>query len=236
MKRARESMTFPLFFRVIWSPVAGSRRYNGPSAGGWSRLLLGLCLGAGLAWLAMVPEATADQASSAPPIELALGRSDAPITVIEYFSFSCVHCARFHSDVFPALKRNYIDTGKIKFVLRDFPLNLAALSAAALTHCVRPARYFEAVDILWARWGDWINKAEAGPPLVAVLASEGFDEAVLQHCLGDKSSEDRVLNSYIVGARDHGVDRTPTFLIDGMKYVSLVSYPRFAAILDTLLV
>lgn len=228
-------MTFSLYYRAIWSPVTRPRRYDGLPVGRWSRLLLGLWLGAGLAWLAMVPEATADRASSAPPIEMALGRSDAPITVIEYFSFSCPHCARFHSDVFPELKRNYIDTGKIKFVLRDFPLNLAALSAAALTHCVRPARYFEAVDILWGRWDDWIDEADTAPALVSLLVFEGFEEAVLKRCLTDKSFEDQVLNSYIAGARDHAVDRTPTFLIDGMKYVGLVSYGRFVAILDALL-
>ncbi len=215
-------MMFSLCCRAIWAPVVGR----------WARSFLGLWLGAGLAWLVMAPGAAA---GSAAPAETALGRSDAPIIVIEYFSFSCSHCARFHRKTFPELKRDYIDTGKIRFVLRDFPLNQAALTAATLTRCLGPARYFEAVDATWARWDDWINETDTAPALVSVLASEGFEEATLNRCLSDKSFEDRVLNSYIVGARDHGVDRTPTFLIDGMKYIGLVSYGRFAAILETLL-
>ena len=228
-------MMFSLYCRAVWSPVTGSRGYDGLPVGRWPRLLLGLWLGTGLAWLAMAPEATADQASSAPPVEMALGRGDAPIAVVEYFSFSCSHCARFHRETFPELKRDYIDTGKIRFVLQDFPLNMAALSAASLARCLGPERYFDAIDILWGRWDDWINEADTAPALVCLLVFEGFEEAVLKRCLTDKSFEDQVLNSYIAGARNHGVDRTPTFLIDGMKYVGLVSYPRFAAILDALL-
>ncbi len=176
------------------------------------------------------------QAGSSPvPLEMALGSSDAPIIVVEYFSFSCSHCARFHREAFPKLERNYNETGKVRFVVRDFPLNITALTAAALARCIGPDRYFETVDILWRRWDDWINETDTGPGLVSVLSSEGFDESLLQRCLNDKSFEDRVLNSYVEGARDHGVDRTPTFLINGKKYIGLSSYGRFAAILDALL-
>ncbi len=88
---------------------------------------------------------------------------------------------------------------------------------------------------MWTRWDDWIDEAQTAPALLSALCSEGFDEAVLKHCRADKSFEDRVLNSYVEGARDHGVDRTPTFLINGRKFVGLASYGRFAAILDSLL-
>ncbi len=166
---------------------------------------------------------------------MALGSPDAPITVVEYFSFSCSHCARFHRETFPELKRDYIETGKIRFVVRDFPLNMAALTAAALARCIGPERYFDTIDVMWKRWDDWINEAETAPALLSVLGSEGLDEAVLKRCRADKSFEDRVLNSYVEGARDHGVDRTPTFLINGRRFVGLASYGRFAAVLDSLL-
>jgi protein-disulfide isomerase len=166
---------------------------------------------------------------------MALGSSDAPITIIEYFSFSCSHCARFHRATFPKLKRAYINTGKVRLVVRDFPLNIAALTAAALARCIGPDRYFETVDTLWRRWDDWINEADTASALVSVLASEGLDKAVLARCQTDKSFENQVLNSYVTGARDHGVDRTPTFLINGQKYVGLASYGRFAAILEAIL-
>ncbi len=193
-----------------------------------------LAAGAGAILLRHGP-ALAQERSGPTPVEMALGSPDAPITVVEYFSFSCSHCARFHRETFPELKRDYIETGKIRFVVRDFPLNMAALTAAALARCIGPERYFDTIDIMWTRWDDWINEAETAPALLSVLGSEGLDEAVLKRCRADKSFEDWVLNSYVEGARDHGVDRTPTFLINGRRFVGLASYGRFAAVLDSLL-
>ncbi len=193
-----------------------------------------LAAGAGTILLRHGP-ALAQERPGPTPVEMALGSPDAPITVVEYFSFSCSHCARFHREIFPELKRDYIETGKIRFVVRDFPSNLAALTAAALARCIGPERYFDTIDIMWTRWDDWINEAETAPALLSVLGSEGLDEAVLKRCRADKSFEDRVLNSYVEGARDHGVDRTPTFLINGRRFVGLASYGRFAAVLDSLL-
>ena len=193
-----------------------------------------LAAGAGAILLRHGP-ALAQERAGPTPVEMALGSPDAPITVVEYFSFSCSHCARFHREIFPELKRDYIETGKIRFVVRDFPLNRAALTAAALARCIGPERSFDTIDIMWTRWDDWIDEAQTAPALHSALGSEGFDEAVLKRCRADKSFEDRVLNSYVEGARDHGVDRTPTFLINGRKFVGLASYGRFAAILDSLL-
>ncbi|MCH9050116.1 MAG: DsbA family protein [Proteobacteria bacterium] len=179
--------------------------------------------------------AGAEAGSSTVPLEMALGSSDTPIIVVEYFSFSCSHCARFHREAFPKLERNYNETGKVRFVVRDFPLNITALTAAALARCIGSDRYFETIGILWRRWDDWINETDTASALVSVLAFEGFDEAVLVRCQTDQSFEDQVLNSYVAGVRDHGVDRTPTFLINGRKYVGLASYGRFAAILEAIL-
>lgn len=221
---------------AISSRFSGSRRRClGHLAGTAALCVTGpLAAGAGTILLRHGP-ALAQERPGLAPVEMALGSPDAPITVVEYFSFSCSHCARFHRETFPELKRDYIETGKIRFVVRDFPLNLAALTAAALARCIGPERYFDTIDIMWTRWDDWINEAETAPALLSVLGSEGFDEVVLKRCRADKSFEDRVLNSYVEGARDHGVDRTPTFLIDGRKFVGLASYRRFAAILDSLL-
>ena len=223
-------------FLAISSRCAGSRRGVLRSLAGAAALVPMGGLAPAVITAVLWPSPLLVQDSSArPPVEMALGRSDAPVTVVEYFSFSCSHCARFHRETFPDIKRNYVDTGKVRFVLRDFPLNMAALAAATLARCIGPERYFEAVDSLWAWWGEWINETDTGPALVSVLSSEGFDESLLQGCLNDKTFEDHVLASYVVGSRDHGVDRTPTFLINGKKYIGLSSYGRFAAILDSLL-
>ena len=179
--------------------------------------------------------AAADEDSGAVPVEMALGRADAPVTVIEYFSFSCAHCARFHRETFPELKRNYIEPGKVRFVVRDFPLNLAALTAARLARCAGPARYFDILDLFWGGWDDWINKPDPEPALLALLETAGIRGAELETCRNDPAFEEQVLNSYRQGARDHGIDRTPTFLIGGRKYIGLSSYGRFAGVLDSLL-
>lgn len=190
---------------------------------------------AGVALLLALSSAAAQDADAVTADDMVIGRDDAPVTVIEYFSFSCPHCARFHAEVFPALKRNYIDTGKVRFVLRDFPLNLAALSAAKLARCGGPERYFEFVDLFWARWDDWIDLQEPEPALVALLAEAGVDAARAEACRTDQALEDAALRSYLKGAKGHGVDATPTFIVDGVTYVGLSSYPRFAGILDELL-
>ena len=167
--------------------------------------------------------------------ELALGATDAPVTIVEYFSFSCPHCARFHRENFPRLKRDYIDGGKVRFVFRDFPLNLAALTAARMTHCVAPDRYFEIVDLFWRSWDDWIDIPDPTSALLGYLRDAGLSDAALERCENDTSLEKRVLNAYLEGSRDHGVDRTPTFLINGRKYVGMASYPRLTAILESFL-
>lgn len=167
--------------------------------------------------------------------KLALGADDAPVTIVEYFSFSCPHCARFHRENLPRLKRDYIDGGRVRIVFRDFPLNLAALTAARLTHCVAPDRYFEIVDLFWRRWDDWIDIPDPNRTLLGYLRDAGVGDDVLDRCENDASFEQRVLDAYLEGSRSHGIDRTPTFLINGRKYVGLSSYARLTAILESLL-
>ncbi len=183
--------------------------------------------------IVLVPVASTPLAGEAASADTAIGARDAPVTIVEYFSFSCSHCARFHREAFPKLKRDYIDTGKLRFVFRDFPLNLPALNAARLAHCAGPERYVEIVDLFRRRWDDWIDEPDPTGALLGQLRELGLGESTLERCEHDPSLEKQVLESYLEGSRDHGVDRTPTFLVNGRKYVGLVSYGRWVAILDT---
>lgn len=188
-----------------------------------------------IVWALPVIGAGASHAGEATGTEMALGAADAPVTMVEYFSFSCPHCARFYKENFPRLKRDYIDDGKVRWVFRDFPLNMAALTAARLTRCVEPGRYFEIVDLFWRRWDDWIDVPDPTATLFGYLRDAGVVDTVLDRCENDASLEEQVLRSYLEGSRDHGVDSTPTFFINGKKYVGMASYARLTAILDALL-
>ncbi len=161
-----------------------------------------------------------------------LGNPDAGITVIEYFSFSCSHCARFHREVFPAIRERYLETGRVHFVLRDFPLNLVALKAAQAAWCGGRERYFELVDALWAEWQSWIDLEVPDAELVRIVAARGLAPETVEACLTDPRVEKRVLASYLRGTRDHGVDRTPTFIVNGEKFRGFIPLARFEHILE----
>ena len=195
---------------------------------GGSGLAGAFCQGSGAA-LAADPEPEPEGAGRA--ADPSLGDPDAGITVIEYFSFSCSHCARFHREVFPAIRERYLETGRVRFVLRDFPLNLVALKAAQAAWCGGRERYFELVDALWAEWQSWIDLEVPDPELVRIVAARGLAPEKVEACLTDPSVEKRVLASYLRGARDHGVDRTPTFIVNGENFRGFIPLARFEHIL-----
>lgn len=184
-------------------------------------------LGAGVLVAAALPRAVfaVEEAHGVP-----LGAPDAPVTIIEFFSFSCSHCRRFHHEVFPDLRRRWIDPGKVRFVLRDFPLNLAALKAAQAAWCGGAARYVVLHDALWSAWNDWIGDDPVDDGLVAVLAGQGIEAGAAWRCLVDPELERRALASYLHGAQTWGVDRTPTFIINGEKYPGFLPLARFETI------
>lgn len=162
----------------------------------------------------------------------ALGSADAPITVIEYFSFSCPHCERFHREVFPAIRERYVATGRVHFVLRDFPLNLVALEAAQAAWCGGRERYVELQDALWAEWSAWIDLEKSDRELARILVAQGLAPEAARACLADPKLETRVLETYRLGVQAHGVDRTPTFIINGKKHTGFIPLARFERLLD----
>ena len=157
-----------------------------------------------------------------------LGRSTAPIVMIEYYSLDCPHCAAFHAETFPKLKNEFIDTGKVRFVFRDFPLSWAALEAAIMTHCAPSERYFDMQDALLISGEQW-SKAESTRKAVSKIgAAQGVSEATFQACLDARVWERQVFESQKFARDVLGVKATPTFIINNDKLEENIPFDKLS--------
>ena len=213
-------------------------------------VVFGLAVGLGV-WLNQSPQTAAlDQefalpfaanaqssdadAGAAEIIDMVQGVEDAPITVIEYASFTCPHCARFHSDVYKLLRKNYIDTGKIKFIFREVYFDKYGMWASMIARCSGPDRFFGMTDLIlnsqstWARAGDDLAIVEA---LRKIGRLSGMEDAALDSCLQDGNKLRALVGWYKENAQRDGIQSTPSFLIDGQPYKNM-NYEEFAKILD----
>ncbi len=196
--------------------------------------LLGTTVLAGLALLA-TPALALDMAElNKPPAigEMSMGPEDAKVTLIEYASASCPHCAQFYNDTFAALKAEYIDTGKIRFVFREFPHNDAALAAFMLARSVPKESYFPMMDVMFKTQAAWLENWPEGLSNIAKQAGitkEGFD----------KIMKDEALAKGIIDARDQGsslgVTGIPTFFLNGERLEGEVNIETLRAKIDPLL-
>ena len=149
--------------------------------------------------------------------EIAIGAKDAPITVVEYSSLTCPHCASFHSDSLPKLKEKYIDTGKVRYIIREFPLDNLAAAAFMLARCAGPEKNLPMIELLYAKQKDWaFVKDSPLPPLRKLLKiNAGIDEDAFNKCLSDQKTLDKVLEIRKRGDKVFGVSSTPTFFVNG---------------------
>lgn len=166
--------------------------------------------------------------------EMFKGKADAKVTVIEYASMTCPHCARFHTDQWPAIKKAYVDTGKVKFVFQEFPLDRGAFWAAILARCSGKDRYFAFIDLMFKRQGAWANR-DPMPTLTKLGALGGVSEDQFKACLADKALGDGLLKSRQTGGKDFGVDSTPSFVVNGKLEKGIYNLETFAAVVDPLL-
>jgi len=166
--------------------------------------------------------------------DMSLGDPDAPITVIEYASFTCPHCANFHASVFQQLKENYIDTGKIHFINREVYFDRFGLWAGMVARCGGEMRYFGISDMIYTTQKDWIGSGEPQEVLENLRKMgrlAGMNDDQLNACLEDESLAQSMVAAYQQNAEADGINGTPSFIIDGEKY-SNMNYEDFAAILD----
>jgi protein-disulfide isomerase len=185
------------------------------------------------------PSATAATNAATAPMPLydddhVLGSKEAPITMIEYASLTCPHCAHFHNDILPQIKTAYIDTGKVKLVFRSYPLDQAALKAAELAECVSPVTYFPMVSLLFKEQGDWAHGDKPVDALAKIAAGAGIDQAKFQSCLDDKAISDRIIARAQEGQDKFGIQSTPTFFVNGRKIEGAVPYEDFEKVFKEL--
>ena len=163
-----------------------------------------------------------------------LGNPDAPITIIEYASMTCPHCAHFADEVLPELKKKWIDTGKAKLVLRDFPLDGEAVHASMLARCAPPDRFYAFVDTFFADQDKWVTAPDHQAALMRLAALGGMSKAEAEKCLANNALEDQILNSRLVASKDLEVNATPTFFVNGTRYTGEPTVEGFDKLLSSL--
>ena len=159
----------------------------------------------------------ADLAQAGPLGDVVMGAADAPVTIIEYASMTCGHCATFHTTTYPEMKKKYIDTGKVKYILREFPLDPLAAAGFMLARCAGNDKYHAMVEMLFSKQKDWVVQNPI-PPLLALAKQAGFTDASFESCLKDQKILEAIESVRTHGADKLGVNSTPTFFINGKLY------------------
>jgi protein-disulfide isomerase len=175
---------------------------------------------AGSELVGLLPQAFAQAPSNeelmqpGPLGEQALGSAEAPVTLIEYASMTCSHCANFAAKVYPTLKSKYIDTGKVRYILREFPLDPLAAAGFMLARCAGD-KYYEVIEALFQTQQKWAFVRDPLPQLLAVAKQLGFSQQSFDECLANQKVLDGIDWVRQRGAEKFGVNSTPTFFING---------------------
>lgn len=182
-------------------------------------------------------EGSVDAAKIAEPgklKEMVYGKPDAPVTIVEYASLTCPHCADFTLNTFPKIKEKYIDTGKVRLIFREFPFDPRATAAFMLARCAPEDRYFPMVHVFFQQLQQWATAADGEAALLQIAKLAGFTQESFQACLTNQELLDDI-NAVRERGSSFGVNATPTFFINGQKYAGALSVDEMSAIIDKLL-
>lgn len=223
------------------SPLVPSRRAVLLAAGGLalSAAPLALVPGSALAQRkgegpAEVPVEELMKAGDLP--DMALGSPTAKVVIVEYASMTCGHCASFHTKVFPELKAKYIDTGKVRFILREFPLDNLAAAASMLARCAGGEKTYPLVGVLFQKQEEWaFVRSNPVPKLFEIAKQAGFTQEAFDKCLTDQKLLDQVSAIRQRASDKFGVSSTPTFFINGKRLVGGSTLADFDKMLEPLL-
>ena len=161
--------------------------------------------------------------------DMVLGDPDAPVEVIEYASMTCPHCRSFHETVFPLLKSRFIDTGMVRFVFREFPLDRYALMASMLARCGGEQRYFAIIDVLFSQQPNWTRVSDPVAALREIGISEGVPAEAFDACMTDESLADMIMNTRLDGHQRLNVNGTPTVFVNGEEVGNAHDFEELAA-------
>ncbi|MFN5589522.1 MAG: thioredoxin domain-containing protein [Holosporales bacterium] len=184
---------------------------------------------------ATTPAQAAQPAAEATPYlwsERSLGAIDAPVTVTEYASLGCNHCAHFHTNTLPAIKKKYINTGKVRFIFRDFPLENLSFQAAQLTRCLPESSYFGAISLLFEKQADWQNTSGDLTAVRQLLTLAGLDAAAADACLASEPLKVKMLEIRLNASNELKVESTPTLFVGDTKISGDVGIDALSAALD----
>lgn len=168
--------------------------------------------------------------------DVALGSKDAKVTIVEYASMTCGHCQKFATNVFPQIKTKYIDTGKVRFINREFPLDNLAAAASMLARCAGGDKIYPMVETLFEKQADWaFTNGNPVPKLFDIAKQAGFTQESFDKCLTDQKLLDSITNQRKRASETFGVNATPTFFINGKRLTETPTIEAFDKVLEPLL-
>ncbi len=195
--------------------------------------LTGLAALAGFSPLRLITSAMAQSAADvAKPVSLpdmAIGPADASVTITEYASMTCPHCAAFNAEVFPKIKAAYVDTGKVRYIFREFPLDIKAAAGSMLARCIAKddaSKYFTVVDLLFKQQNDWVMK-NTTETLTRIGKQAGLSQQAVEDCLKDQALLDKIAADQKYATEVLKVNSTPTFFINGEVIKGEASFDEF---------
>jgi len=203
--------------------------------------LTGLAALAGLSPLGLITSAFAQSATDvAKPVSLpdmALGPADAKVTITEFASMTCPHCAAFNAETYPKIKSAYVDTGKVRYIFREFPLDIKAAAGSMLARCIANGdapKYFAVTDMLFRQQNDWVTK-NTTETLARIGKQAGMSQQQVETCLKDQALLDKIAADQKYASDVLKVDSTPTFFINGDRIKDETSFEEFQKKIDPLL-
>ena len=188
---------------------------------------------------AQEPSKTVDVAELMKPIpnglpDVVQGKADAPVTIVEYASMTCTHCAAFHEQTYPSLVKDYIDTGKAKFILREFPLDALAVAAFMIARCMDDKRA-AMVDLLFTQQKNWAFVPKPVDALEGIVKQAGMSSEAFKKCLDDRAMYQKVLDVRQRASEKFQIASTPTFFINGTRATGEMTPDAMAKLIDPLL-
>ncbi len=169
--------------------------------------------------------------------DFSIGDADAPITIIEYASMSCSHCANFHNNTLEDLKAEYIDTGKVRFVFRDFPFNYPALAGSMMMRCIPNEARYDYMNAVYKLQKSWVfrDNGKTRAELYKIMQSGGMQQDEFDACLSDVDLENDLLEGVMNAQREFNIRSTPSFIVNGVLYSGNKDIKEFRQIIDKIL-